>query len=513
MTAAPITQLFPDGIPPVEEAPNDTEVIPGPSDPLAVARVLLDELTDDEGHVLLRRWRGEWWKYQGPHYVKAEPDAVRKYLYERLEHAKYEKPVGKEGNIELKAWSPDKGKVDKVLDALAAPTLLGEETEAPSWLSSGESAAGYVPCLNGLVDVATQEVTPCTPNYFGTVAIPFEFDPEVGEPVEWLRFLRSLWPQVNGYDAAELTTLQQWFGYVLSGRLDLQKMLLVIGPPRSGKSTIARILRDLVGKANTSAPTLSSLAQNFGLETTIGKTLSIVGDARLQAHGQEVVVERLLSISGQDTLTLDRKNRTAWTGTMQARVMLISNEMPRFGDASGAIASRFVILKLEESFLGREDPGLEDRLRDELPAILKWALDGMRSLAAAGRLLETDAHKETMQELYDLVSPISGFLRDVCDTDNPEELISFAELYREYMAWCEENGRGKKNTAGFSSDLKSRLPGLKTDVRPRDDEGRKKPRHVKGIRIKPEWLTRIREMPTVDTFMGASTWRSSGGAA
>lgn len=480
-----------------------TEVIPAPAQPLAVARVLLREVTTDDDHLLLRKWRGDFYKYVGPQWVVADPDGVRKWLYERLEHCKYERYDPKTKQVDLSPWAPDKAKLDRLIDAMIAPTLLDRDLQAPIWLSTGKPATGYVPCLNGLVDVNTQQVIPATPDYFGTVAIPFDYDSNVGEPVQWLKFLRGLWPPDDltelGYgqiEAEEIRTLRQWFGYVLSGRLDLQKMLLLMGPPRCGKGTIARILQALVGHANCSAPTVATLAQNFGLETSIGKALMVIGDARLPSHGQEAVVERLLSISGQDTLTLDRKNRAAWTGTMQTRVMILSNEVPRLGDASGAIASRFVILKFSRSFLGKEDVGLEDRLRAELPAILKWALDGLRDLQWRQRICEPEAHHDALQEMYDLVSPISAFVRDVCDTRpaerGQEKSVPFADLYAEYCAWCEENTRGKTNTARFSADLKAWRPELKTDYRPRDERNRKLPRHVRGLTISAEWRSRVR---------------------
>ena len=50
------------------------------------------------------------------------------------------------------------------------------------------------------------------------------------------------------------------------------------------------------------------------------------------------------------------------------RFTILTNELPRLTDASGAIASRFVILKLTESFLGREDKELDVKLADELRA-------------------------------------------------------------------------------------------------------------------------------------------------
>ena len=125
---------------------------------------------------------------------------------------------------------------------------------------------------------------------------------------------------------------------------------------------IARTLGKLVGAENVAGPTLSSLSGDFGLAPLLGKSLAVVSDARLNGRGAHVVVERLLSISGEDTLTVNRKYRDQWTGKLPARLMLCSNELPQLGDASMAVAGRFVPLLLTESFYGREDLTLEDQI-------------------------------------------------------------------------------------------------------------------------------------------------------
>jgi putative DNA primase/helicase len=58
-------------------------------------------------------------------------------------------------------------------------------------------------------------------------------------------------------------------------------MLLVVGLKRSGKGTLARVLKALVGEDNVAGPTLSSLATSFGLWPLLGKTVAVVSDARL----------------------------------------------------------------------------------------------------------------------------------------------------------------------------------------------------------------------------------------
>ena len=87
---------------------------------------------------------------------------------------------------------------------------------------------------------------------------------------------------------------------MLSGRTDLHKILLLVGPTRAGKGAIARVLAALVGKGNVAGPTLASLGTNFGLSPLLGKPLAVVSDARLGAGNAHQVVERLLSISGED---------------------------------------------------------------------------------------------------------------------------------------------------------------------------------------------------------------------
>ena len=102
----------------------------------------------------------------------------------------------------------------------------------------------------------------------------------------------------------------------------------------------------------------------------IGKSLAIISDARFIGRDSSIVVERLLSVSGEDTLTVNRKHRDQWIGKLPTRLHVISNELPKLGDASTAIVGRIVLLLLSLSWLGKEDHELEPSLQPELPGIL-----------------------------------------------------------------------------------------------------------------------------------------------
>ena len=101
--------------------------------------------------------------------------------------------------------------------------------------------------------------------------VPFEYDPEATAP-RWNQFLEELWPQ----DRDSVRALQEWFGYVVSGRTHLHKMLFLVGPTRAGKSVAAGVLAGLVGRGNVASPSLATLGMNFGLQPLIGKSLAII---------------------------------------------------------------------------------------------------------------------------------------------------------------------------------------------------------------------------------------------
>jgi putative DNA primase/helicase len=237
---------------------------------------------------------------------------------------------------------------------------------------------------------------------------------------------------------------------------------MLVGPTRSGKGTIARVLESLIGRANVVGPTLASFESNFGLAPLLGKSVAIIADARLSGRvDQSKIVERLLSISGEDSLTVDRKHREPITGKIPARLMLISNELPRLAESSGALANRMIVVKLTKSFLGHEDTTLTDKLKAELPGILLWAIAGWQRLRERGHFIQPEAGRELADELKDLSSPIGLFVRECCLV-GPAHRVAVDDIYSAWCDWCKSNGRdhpGTKQT--FGRDLRSALPEIR----------------------------------------------------
>lgn len=256
---------------------------------------------------------------------------------------------------------------------------------------------------------------------------------------------------------------------------------MVIGPTRSGKGTIGRVLSALLGAENVAGPSFASLATNFGGQSLIGKALAVVGDARLSGRSdQAVIVERLLSISGEDRITVDRKHRLASTGTLPTRLMLLSNEVPELRDASLALANRLLILKLTRTFLGREDTELTSRLMAELPGILTWAVAGWARLHGRKAFVMPESGRSALRTMEELSSPVSAFVDDCCEVDPQHEVIS-QQLHEAYQRWCEQRRKRPLDHARFGRDLFSAVASVRSVRRKVAD---KKVPHYLGIALR-----------------------------
>jgi putative DNA primase/helicase len=447
---------------------------------MATARALLAERHHKNGSLELRHWRGAFQRWRAGVWAEVEERTVRADAYWQTEHAVYVHE-NKNGE-ELRDWAPNRHKTNDLLEAMAAVAHLSNGVHPPTWIDGASGPEQIVVCRNGMLDVRTREVLDHDPRYFTQVSVPFDFDRSAPRPNRWCAFLEQLWPD----DPEPIDALCEFIGYVISGRTDLDKILLLIGPTRAGKGVIARMLGRLIGALNVAGPTLASLGQNFGLQDLIGKPLAVISDARLGHADTHQVVERLLAISGRDTLTVDRKYRDPWTGQLPTRFVIISNELPRFGDASGAIANRFVVLTLTESWLGREDRTLEPALIAELPGILNWALDGLDRLAQRDRFTEPQSSRDAVIALADLVSPVAAFVRERC-VRGPGIEVACKALYDDWKRWAEDNGHRGGSIQTFGRDLRAVIPTLR-NRRPREDDGDRSRGYVGvGLKLDQHW--------------------------
>ena len=434
----------------------ETPLVLSKGTPMPSAREMIRRQFTVDGLCTLVRHQGEFHHWDGKRYVTMADEVfagrVRGFLDGALRVDKDKKQV---------PFDVVNKDVTEVVSALAAQTHTPAGAEAPCWLygRTGPDPKQILAISNGLLNLTTRELQPHTPAYFCPNALDFSYNAAATTPA-WDLFLSQVFPG----DQQVTDTLQEMFGLFLTPDTRHQKAFLLRGPPRAGKGTILRILTALLGSANVCSPTLASLGEARGKEALIGKRAAIMGDVNLGKRADlNAVAETLLSITGEDNINIRRLFKTDWSGRLQTRFLLSANLDLEIDNASGALASRFIIMTTKQTFKDKEDHGLEDRLMQELPGIMNWALAGLVRLRERGRFVQPASSADAALEMEHKSSPVKKFLYEMCIV-SPEHTITPTALYDAYVTWATTVERSKNhlNLSSFGSVLHGAIPGLTT---------------------------------------------------
>ena len=439
-------------------------IIPGPSDPFGVADTYA-ELRSGEGRPL-KRWRGDWYVHKDTRWQMTDEEDVRAELVRWLTDDDT-KTRTKEGG--LVPWKPSRD--GQIKDALS---MLADVCNRPS---SMDPTSGVFLADTYLDDrMVPRDYTPAVWN---TSTTTYRWDVRAACPntLAWLNDILS--PE-------DVELLRQWFGYLVSGRTDLQKMLVMIGPPRSGKGTLLWLMEELLGPGSTASITaLDELTKTFGLEPMVGMRLTVMPDVRWASRDAAEAVPVLLSITGCDAKDVNRKNKKVWRGRLGVRFVAASNDTPSLADASGALAGRMLTITMGKSFLGKEDPGLRDTIRAEMPGVLQWALGGLKKLTAAGRFVEPESSENAREEVRQAGNPTYLFIEDEC-LIGPFGWVRLERLYLAYTAWCKACGYHALPMHVMSRQLQNTVRGqIKAERRRRPEDGVRE-RIIRGLTLTKE---------------------------
>lgn len=409
--------------------------MPPPGRPLDAVDVLLAEgdIASHDGVPMVCRWQRVYHVWESGVWLPVDDEVIEKFLYEAMRNAQYPDP---DRDDESRMWSPSIAKIKELNTALGKVRVARVASEP-----TAEADRSVIVLKNGILNLRTMEMSPHSPSLFNLTMLPFPFDRNAECPC-WMRFLESAFPR----DPESVQLLAECFGEIVFGDTKRQKAPVLAGESGAGKGTVIKVLESLIGENGCVAANLQDLSGTFGREELIGKRLAVLGDVRWNVRGARDGIARLLEIVGRDTQTISRKNRRAWTGTLGLHVAIASNDPPDFTDPSGALARRLNLIHFRESFVGKEDPGLLDKLLEELPGILNWSLRGYRDLAAQGRFTVPTSASDLAEEVRDRASHVRPFARDALEfrpdgetwggkSDDDPYWISSDLLFRAWSAW------------------------------------------------------------------------------
>ena len=276
----------------------------GAADPHLLATAYLKQHGyDSHGHLALRQWRDEFWRFHEGRYRKVTRSELQAKVTEfvRQEFLRT-KPTNKARQL----LQVTRNVVSNVLLALSGVVLVEDHVEQPAWLSGRESEAGpFFVFTNGRVRVddllagRPARLRSHCANWFTQTVFPYDFNAGAGCPL-WLAFLNEV---LEG-DAERIALLQQWFGYCLTNDTTQQQFVVAVGQGQNGKSVALDVLSGLLGPENVSHVRVELFAQRFQLTMTLGKLANISYDTGRIDESAEATIKEF---TGGDRMYFDRK--------------------------------------------------------------------------------------------------------------------------------------------------------------------------------------------------------------
>lgn len=337
--------------------------------------------------------------------------------------------------------------------------LLEGELGHDDW----DEVDGYIPFQNGLLSLSTKQLENHAPGYRFTWALPYNYNPKATcQPIiDWLT-------SMLGNDT-EVQFIRAYLNAVVKSRTDLQVFLELIGAGGTGKSTIIKLAKALVGKGNSHTSSLKKLeTSKFETANLYGKKFVEVTDSERYSGGAST----LKALTGGDALPYEQKNKQPTDGFYpKCLLILAANEQPQSGDYTSGLYRRRKTIYMNRQVPGNEQRNLIDFYRNKvkgefaeyIPGLMNWVLELSDKEVSDIIRQDLSSAKQALVE----TNPLAAWLSENCYYGEAEKTyIGKAEwlpsgeyrnedkwLYANFCKWAKASNRGSISKQRFSSNL------------------------------------------------------------
>ncbi|GGN95012.1 DNA primase family protein [Saccharibacillus kuerlensis] len=269
------------------------------------------------------------------------------------------------------------------------------------------------------------------PEFHSTIRIPIHYNPKAACP-RFDQFLAQIYN--NDQELIDLTA--EMFGYCLTSGVEAQKAFVLYGQGANGKSILAGVLEQLVGKKNVTNLTLSDLDQAFARSELVDKSLLLSTENEVGSKGLNT--QFFKSVVAGDSIRVEVKYGPGFSYQPFCKLVLALNNLPYSRDKSHGFTRRLIVLPFNRIFREEEqDPHLAAKLNKELPGILNFALRGLRRLQKNKfRFSNSRAARQALDDYRMDLDPIERFIEDNIEAGKPDDRIPNRDMAVRYQSWC-----------------------------------------------------------------------------
>jgi putative DNA primase/helicase len=305
---------------------------------------------------------------------------------------------------------------------------------------------------NGTVDLRTGQLRDHDKTDRITKLAPVELRDDWGCPT-MLDFLGRI------FDGNEelIGFVQRAVGYSLTGRTDEQCFFLLHGTGSNGKSTLLEVLRHVLGDyaLNTSADALMMTHRGRGPDNDIARLRGArLVTASESGEKRRLDEERVKRLTGGDTVTARFLHREYFEFQPLFKLWLAANAKPEIQGTDHGMWRRVRLIPFAVQIPEHEkDPRMSEKLKEEAPGILAWAVEGCLAWLDGGLQAPAEVTDATAEYRAD-EDVLTRFIEDECIVLDQAQ-VSTGALYTRYADWCREQGESPMSSKALSGRVKN----------------------------------------------------------
>lgn len=287
---------------------------------------------------------------------------------------------------------------------------------------------------------------------FARNRLPVSYDPSAKCP-RWLKFLENL------LEPDDIRTLQEFIGYLLIPTNKAQVSLFICGKGGEGKSIVIKIVSALFGTSCLPGK-LKNIQERFGLSGLEGKLVFVDDDITSEAFRATDVLKEV--ITANKPVHIERKGVDSYAGTVYARFLCCGNNFASalYDNSDGFFRRQMLLLTRPGSQVENPDRELADKLIEELPGILNWALDGLERLRWNGWNFTVSARsREALEEQRRESCNVISFMESEFIRWGEDLQVFSKDVYNAYVHWCDLNCEDYVKQRTFTKYLREHYRG------------------------------------------------------
>jgi putative DNA primase/helicase len=271
-----------------------------------------------------------------------------------------------------------------------------------------------------------------------------------GECPTFMRTLARVLP-----DPAVRDYVQRFAGYALTGVVREHVLPLWYGSGGNGKSSIINAIQHVLGDyAITMNPEVLMESRNDRHPTEIavlrGVRLAVCSEIDSGRQWNESRVKRL---TGGDPITARYIARDPFEFQPSHKLIVVANNKPGLKVVDEAIKRRINLVHFGVTIPEDEqDSALPDKLREEAPGILAWALVGCLDWQEAG-LAPPEAVRAATAGYFEAEDTIAQWISECCERRGQ---VTLKAAHASYRAWCDTEGATPMGRNNFGDQLEAK---------------------------------------------------------